>query len=138
MHVKTEDEVLILAGKDKGRVGEVLEADPDKGRVKVERMNMIVKHRQPNEFTGEEGARIERENWIDASNVALFIEEDDEDGEFNRRPVRVGYRYVGADGELFTEKTAARDSFDGDGPEVIEKVRIARQTGDVLDPMPSY
>jgi len=138
MHVKTDDEVLILAGKDKGRVGEVLDADPDNGRVKVERMNMIVKHRQPNQITGEEGARVERENWIDASNVALFIEEDGEGDEFNRRPVRVGYRYVGADGELFTDKRAARDSFEGDGPQVIEKVRIARQTGDVLDPMPTY
>lgn len=138
MHVKTDDEVLILAGKDKGRTGEVLEADPENGQVKVARCNMIVKHRQPNQITGEEGARVEREGWMDASNVSLFVEGEDAGGDFERRPVRVGYRYVGQGGELFGNKSKARASFDGDGPKVIEKVRIARQTGEVLDPLPDY
>ena len=138
MHVKTDDEVLILAGKDKGRTGEVLEADPENGRVKVARINMMVKHEQPNEILEEPGARVERENWIDASNVALFVEGEDTGGEFQRRPVRVGYRYVGQSGQLYETKPQARASFDGEAPSVIEKVRIARQTGDVLDPLPEY
>lgn len=134
MHVKTDDEVIILAGKDRGFTGEVIESDPANGRVKVARRNMIVKHKQPNQITGDEGSRIEREGWIDASNVALYVESDD--GE--QKPVRVGYKYVGEGGELFDHKHEAKGSFEGDLPEAIEKVRIARQTGDVLDEKPNY
>lgn len=133
MHVKTEDDVLILAGKDKGLTGEVIEADPSNGQVKVARRNIIVRHEQPNPATGDEGQRVESEGWIDASNVALYLEEDDEP-----TPVRVGYKFVGSSGELFDEKHLARQSFEGDPPTAIEKVRIARQTGDVLDEMPDY
>jgi large subunit ribosomal protein L24 len=138
MHVKTDDDVLILAGKDRGFTGEVIEADPENGQVKVARRNMIVKHKQPNRITGDEGARIEREGWIDASNVALYIEDEDGDGDTERRPVRVGYKFVGKDGELYGEKHAATDSFDGEVPSVIQKVRVAKQTGDVLDSVSEY
>ena len=133
MHVKTEDDVLILAGKDKGLTGEVIEADPSNGQVKVARRNIIVRHEQPNPATGDEGQRVESEGWIDASNVALYLDEDDKP-----KPVRVGYKFVGAAGELYDEKHRARESFEGDPPTAIEKVRIARQTGDVLDEMPDY
>ena len=134
MHVKTDDEVIVLAGKDRGFTGEVIEADPENRQVKVARRNMIVKHTQPNPVTGEEGARVEQEGWIDASNVALFVE--GEDGE--EQPVRVGYQFVGEDGELYEDKPAAKASFDGDPPSVIHKVRVAKQTGDVLDEIPTY
>ena len=133
MHVKTEDDVLILAGKDKGLTGEVIEADPKSGQVKVARRNIIVKHEPPNPVTGDEGERVESEGWIDASNVALYLDEDEEP-----RPVRVGYKFVGSGGELYDEKHLARQSFEGDPPAAIQKVRIARQTGDVLDEMPEY
>jgi large subunit ribosomal protein L24 len=138
MHVKTDDDVLILAGKDRGFTGEVIEADPENGQVKVARRNMIVKHKQPNRMTGEEGARIEREGWIDASNVTLYVEEEDGEGETERRPVRVGYKFVGEDGALYEDKQAAKDSFDGEEPSVIQKVRVAKQTGDVLDSVSEY
>ena len=133
MQVKTEDDVLILAGKDKGLTGEVIEADPSNGKVKVARRNMIVKHEQPNQVTGEDGQRIEREGWIDASNVALYVDGDD-----GPRPVRIGYKFVGEGGELYEDKYQARKSFGGEAPEAIHKVRIARQTGDVIDSVPEY
>lgn len=133
MHVKAEDDVLILTGKDRGFTGEVIEADPEGGRVKVARRNMIVKHKQPNPILDEEGARIEREGWIDASNVALYVEEEDADGEIERKPVRVGYKFVGEGGELYDDKYQAKQSFGGEPPSVIRKVRVAKQTGDVLD-----
>lgn len=134
MHVKTEDDVVILAGKDRGFTGEVIDADPENGRVKVARRNMIVKHKQPNRITGDDGERIEREGWIDASNVALYVDGEDEEP----RPVRVGYKFVGDGGELFDDKERAKESFEGDPPEAVEKVRIARQTGDLLDEKPDY
>ncbi len=138
MHVKTEDDVMILAGKDRGFTGEVIEADPENRQVKVARRNMIVKHKQPNQITGEEGTRVEQEGWIDASNVALYIEDEEDDGEVERRPVRVGYKFVGADGDLFDQKHAAKESFEGEAPDVIHKIRVAKQTDDVLDPIPEY
>jgi len=134
MHVKTEDDVVILTGKDRGFTGEVIDADPENGRVKVARRNMIVEHKQPNQITGEDGERIEREGWIDASNVAPYV--DGDDGE--PRPVRVGYKYVGDAGELFDDKARAKESFEGEPPEVVEKIRIARQTGELIDEKPEY
>jgi large subunit ribosomal protein L24 len=137
MHVRKGDDVLVLAGKDRGRTGEVLELDHERGRVKIEGCNIIVKHERPNPVTGEKGQRVEREGWIDASNVSLYAESGDGD-EFERQPVRVGYKFVGADGELYEDKPAARESFEGESPDVIHKVRIGRQTGDVVDEVPSY
>ncbi|MFB6265148.1 MAG: 50S ribosomal protein L24 [Bradymonadaceae bacterium] len=134
MHVKTGDDVIILAGKDRGFTGEVLDVDPDAERVRVARCNMIVKHKQPDPFRDESGERVETEGWIDASNVAPYVE--GEDGEL--RPVRVGHKYVGDAGELFDQKHQAEASFEAEAPEVIEKVRVARQTGDVIDSMPEY
>lgn len=135
MHVKTGDDVMILAGKDRGFTGEVLEVDPDGGRVRVARCNIVVKHKQPDPFRDESGERVETEGWIDASNVAPYVEEDGGD---DLRPVRVGYKYVGQAGELFDQKGEAEASFDGEIPNVVEKVRVARQTGDVIDSMPEY
>lgn len=126
MKVKKKDEVIILTGKDRGLQGEVIAVDPDKGRVKVARRNMVVKHKSPNPLTGESGARVEEEGWIDASNVALYSEE-------RGGPVRVGYKFVGKGGELFDVKNAALDSFEGDIPERIQKVRYGKQTGEVFD-----
>lgn len=124
MHVKKNDKVIILAGKDRDFTGEIIEVDPDEGRVKVARRNMMVKHKKPNAITGEEGARIEKENWIDSSNVALYSEELD-------GPVRTGIEWRGQDG-LYETKKEARQSFDEE-PERIEKVRVSKKTDEVFD-----
>ena len=137
MHVQQGDDVLILSGKDRGFTGEILEVDHNQGRVRVENCHMIVKHERPNPVTGEEGQRVEREGWIDASNVSLYVEEEEGD-EVDRKPVRVGYQFVGKDGELYEDKPAARASFDGESPDVIHKVRIGRQTDEVIDEIPDY
>jgi large subunit ribosomal protein L24 len=126
MKVKKNDEVIILTGKDRGLKGEVIEVDPKKSRVKVARRNMVVKHKSPNPLTGESGARVEEEGWIDASNVALFSEE-------RGGPVRVGYKFVGKGGELFDVKKAALESYGDETPERIQKVRYGKQTGEVFD-----
>lgn len=126
MHVKKGDEVVVLSGKDRGFRGEILEADPDRGRVKVARRNMVVKHRRPNPLTGESGARVEKEGWIDASNVALYSEERD-------GPVRTGKKFVGSGGELFDTKKEAVESFGDEVPERIQKVRVGKQTDEVFD-----
>ncbi len=126
MHVKKNDKVIILSGKDREFTGEIIEVDRRARRVKVARRNMMVKHRKPNPITGEEGARIEQENWIDASNVALYSEELE-------GPVRTGIKWRGFGGEVFDSKQAAIDSFGDEVPERIDKVRVSKKTDEEFD-----
>ncbi len=127
MHVKKNDKVMILTGKDREFTGEVIEVDPKNLRVKVARRNMMIKHRRPNPITGEEGARVEKEAWIDASNVALYNEELE-------RWERTHIRWRGFGGELFETRKEARDSFDeGEVPDPIQKVRVGKKSGEAYD-----
>ena len=126
MHIKFGDKVVVTTGKDAGERGEVITIDRDKNRVKVSRRNMMVKHRKPNPLTGDEGARIEVEAWIHASNVALFSEKAD-------GPVRTHARFVGKGGDLFATKVEAKTSFGKDVPAAIQKVRFATKTGETFD-----
>lgn len=126
MHVKMEDKVFILTGKDKGMTGDVIAIDRAKGRIKVSRRNMVFKHKKPNAMLGQDGARIEQENWLDASNVALYSDE-------TSGPVRVAKRFVGKGNELFNAKHEAIASFGDTVPDRIQKVRVAKKSGEVFD-----
>ena len=68
MHVKRGDEVQVIAGKDKGRKGKVIEAFPAKGKVIVEGVAVVKKH-QKARMQGQESGIIHMEAPIDASNV---------------------------------------------------------------------
>jgi large subunit ribosomal protein L24 len=70
LHVKKDDTVLVLAGKDKGKTGKVLKAMPAENRVIVESVNMIKKHQRPGRM-GQDSGIIEREAPLNASNVML-------------------------------------------------------------------
>ncbi len=70
LHVKKNDTVKILAGKERGKTGKVLKAYPAKQRVIVERLNMIKKHTRRSS-QGQGGGIIEREGTIHVSNVML-------------------------------------------------------------------
>ena len=70
MNIKKNDKVKILAGKDKGKIGKVLQVSPADGRVSVEGLNLLIKHLRPNR-NGEKGQRIEFPAFINLSNVAL-------------------------------------------------------------------
>ena len=126
MHLKKGDSVIITTGKDAGEKGEVIALDVAKNKVKVERRNMITKHRKRNPLTGDDGARIEMEGWLNASNVALWS--DKADG-----PVRTQNRYVGKGGEHYAQKSEAVKSYGDDAPAVIQKVRVAQKTGEVFE-----
>ena len=56
LHVKTGDNVMIISGKDKGKIGKVLQTSPKEGKVIVEGLNMVTKHVKPRR-QGEQGAR---------------------------------------------------------------------------------
>ncbi len=69
--IKKGDDVIILAGKDKGKRGNVLRVTPD-NRVLVENVNVVKRHTKPNPQRGVAGGIVEKEASIDISNVALF------------------------------------------------------------------
>jgi len=70
MKIKKDDQVLIIAGKDKGRKGKVLEAFPKGGKLIVEGMNIRKKHVKPKK-SGEKGQVVQLPGAIDISNVKL-------------------------------------------------------------------
>jgi large subunit ribosomal protein L24 len=72
---RSEDEVIVIAGKDKGKRGKITKVidDPKKGmRFVVSGVNMVKKHQKPNPYTGQQGGIVEMEASISASNVAIF------------------------------------------------------------------
>ena len=70
VHVKKDDQVIVISGKDKGAAGKVLKVDTDKNRVYVEGANIVKKHQKARTQTDPSGI-IEREGSIDASNVMI-------------------------------------------------------------------
>ena len=69
MKLKKNDKVIVLAGKDKGKTGEIREIIPSKNRVIVTGINMISKHTKPSQ--NDKGGIKQLEAPIDASNVAV-------------------------------------------------------------------
>ncbi len=76
MRIKTDDTVLVVSGKDKGKSGRVLRVDPSRRRIFVEGLNIIKRHQRPRSMDsqkqGAQGGIIEKEGPIDVSNVALL------------------------------------------------------------------
>ena len=70
MNIKKDDKVVVLSGKDKGKQGEVLVADPKAGKVIVKGVNVATKHQKPQK-QGQEGGIIKVETPIYASKVML-------------------------------------------------------------------
>tara|TARA_B100000029_G_scaffold500246_1_gene571696 strand:- start:2759 stop:3076 length:318 start_codon:yes stop_codon:yes gene_type:complete len=82
--IKQGDEVVVVAGKDKGRRGTVIRVYTD-DRVLVENVNVARKHQKPNPNAGVPGGIIEKEMPLDVSNVMLF-------NPTTQKADRVGYR----------------------------------------------
>lgn len=70
--IKKGDEVVVIAGKDKGRRGNVIRVLEDEDRVLVENINMAKKHVRPNPNTGVQGGIVEKEMPLHLSNVMLW------------------------------------------------------------------
>ena len=70
MNIKKDDKVVVLSGKDKGKQGKILIADPKAEKVVVEGVNVATKHQKPRK-QGEEGGIIKIETPIYASKVQL-------------------------------------------------------------------
>ncbi|MFL0808308.1 MAG: 50S ribosomal protein L24 [Oceanobacter sp.] len=71
LKIRSKDEVVVIAGKDKGKRGTVQKVLAD-GRLIVTGINMVKKHQKPNPYLQQPGGIIEREAGIQASNVAIW------------------------------------------------------------------
>ncbi len=87
LKIKTGDEVILIAGKDKGRRGKVISIDKQANRVLVEGLNLMKKHVRPNPQQGEKGGVKEKEAFIHISNVAIF-------NPLTQKADRVGYKIL--------------------------------------------
>ncbi len=91
--IKKNDQVVVIAGRDKGRRGRVLEVAPASGKVKVEGVGMIKRHQRANPQANRGGGIIDKEAFIDISNVQLI---DPQSG----KPTRVRYQIEGDGSKL--------------------------------------
>jgi len=70
--IKKNDQVVIIAGRDKGKRGRVLEVAPANGKIKVEGVGVIKRHQRANPQSNRGGGIIEKEAFISISNVQLI------------------------------------------------------------------
>lgn len=103
LHVKKEDTVMVISGKDKGKKGRIIAAFPRENRVLVEGVNMVKKHSKPTQ-QNPQGGIINQEAPIHVSNVMLI---DPKSGQ----PTRIGYKIL----------------------DNGKKVRVAKKSGQVID-----
>lgn len=102
--VRKNDEVVVIAGRDRGKRGRVLKVLPGRNRVVVEGVNFVKRHTRPNPRANVKGGIVEREASLHASNVQIVCPE-------SGVPTRIGRQLL------------------GDG----RKVRISRKSGGVVD-----
>ncbi len=103
MRIRTDDQVKIVSGKDKGKEGKVVRVDPKRRKVFVEGLNIIKRHTRPRSMTDAQQGKagiIEMEGPIDVSNVVLLDPTDN-------KPTRIGMR-VADDGARvrFSKRTS--------------------------------
>lgn len=85
LKIKRDDEVIVIAGKDKGKRGKVVKVRTD-GKLIVAGVNLVKKHQRANPNAGIAGGIVEKEAAIDASNVAIFNPQ-------TSKADRVGFRF---------------------------------------------
>jgi len=104
--IRREDTVKVIAGKDKGKTGRVLQVDRDRGKLLIEGVGMVKRHTRPNPSRQIKGGIAERESPIAISNVMLLTS--------GGVPTRVGFRVEGSGASS-------------------RRVRYARKGGEILD-----
>ncbi len=104
--IKKGDNVIVIAGRDKGRTGEVIEMRREDGRALVRGVNMVKRHQR--QSTTQEGGIVSKEGSIHLSNIALA---DPKDG----KPTRIGFKFVGKDDDRKKVRVAKRSGAEIDG-----------------------
>ena len=104
--IKTDDQVIVVGGKDRGKKGKVLCVEPAKNRVFVEGLNMVKRHTRPRQVSGAQraedvGGVIEKEGPIHISNVMLIDPKD-------KKPTRVGISREGGQRMRVTRRSQSK------------------------------
>ena len=102
--IKKNDQIAVIAGRDKGRRGRVLEVAPARGKIRVEGIGMIKRHQKANPQANRGGGIVDKESFIDISNVQLI---DPQSG----KPTRVKYQ-VESDGTKIRVAAASGHSLE--------------------------
>jgi large subunit ribosomal protein L24 len=111
MKLRKGDTVQMLAGKDRGKQGRILEARPRDGKVVVENLNVVTKHQKPRPIRDAgrmggtqiaPGGRIERPAAVSSSNVMLVCPTC-------KLPTRIGYRFKEGKGGMIKVRVCKRD-----------------------------
>ena len=110
LNVKKGDTVVVISGKDKGKKGKIMVAQPDDERVVVQGAAMVTRHIKPRK-QGQPGGRIEKEGPIHASNVMLVCPKCD-------KPTRIAHKLKEV--EISGEKKQ-------------KSVRVCKKCGKVID-----
>jgi large subunit ribosomal protein L24 len=103
--IRKGDTVVVIAGRDKGRTGEVIEMRREDSRALVRGVNMVKRHQKQTQ--AQEGGIISKESPIHLSNIALMDPKEN-------KPTRVGFKFIGKG-------------------EDRKKVRVARRSGAEID-----
>ncbi len=103
LHIKKNDLVMVVTGREKGKSGRVLKVIPEKGKLIVEKINFIKRHTRPH-GQQRQGGILEKESPLHASNVMLLCEKCN-------KPVRTGHRATEGD----------------------KKARVCRRCGEIFD-----
>ena len=107
MHIRRDDSVVVISGKEKGKTGRVIRTEPGRGRVFVEGLNIVKRHTRPRSVKDTQKAQssgiIEKEGPIDVSNVMLLDPTDN-------KPTRVGMRAIDGGAGSGTRSAPARRS----------------------------
>ena len=106
VRIKKDDQVKVIAGRDKGKTGRVISVDRGRGKVLVEGVSMIKRHTRPNPSKQIKGGIAERESPIAISNVMVMTS--------GGVPSRIGYKMEGSG---ISER----------------RVRIAKKSGEPID-----
>ena len=104
--IRKGDKVMVIAGRDKGRTGEVIEVRPNQDRALVRGVHMVKRHQR--QTPQQEGGIISKEATVHLSNVALL---DPKDG----KPTRIGFKFVGEGSQRRKVRFAKRSGVEIDG-----------------------
>ena len=104
--IRKGDNVIVLAGRDRGRTGEVIEVRPDEARALVRGVNMVKRHQK--QTGAQEGGIISKEAPVHLSNLAIADPKDN-------KPTRIGFKFVGAGENRRKVRVAKRSGVEIDG-----------------------
>ncbi len=107
MKIRKNDNIMVIAGNDRGKTGKVLKVNPKKNRVIVEGINIRKRHTKPSQ-TNPQGGILEKESPINASNIMLLDPKTNE-------PTRIGSQII------LDEKTGKK-----------KRTRISKASGEMV------